>query len=52
MSTVAEGVETAEQLDRMRGLGCDSVQGYLLGRPANAAQATLYVTDLFSHSDI
>jgi diguanylate cyclase len=30
---VAEGVETSEQLDRMRALGCDAVQGFLLGRP-------------------
>ncbi|MFC3386269.1 putative bifunctional diguanylate cyclase/phosphodiesterase [Couchioplanes azureus] len=34
LSTVAEGVETAEQLHAVRALGCDSVQGYLLGRPA------------------
>ncbi len=46
MSTVAEGIETAEQLDRVRGLGCDSVQGYLMGRPVNAAKATSYITDL------
>jgi len=30
---VAEGVETAEQLAVLRALGCDAVQGYLLGRP-------------------
>ncbi len=29
----AEGVETEQQLDLLRGLGCTSVQGYLLGRP-------------------
>jgi diguanylate cyclase (GGDEF)-like protein/PAS domain S-box-containing protein len=28
---VAEGVETSEQLEAVRGLGCDEVQGYLLG---------------------
>lgn len=31
--TVAEGVETAPQLDELRRLGCDQLQGYLLGRP-------------------
>jgi EAL domain-containing protein (putative c-di-GMP-specific phosphodiesterase class I) len=29
MITVAEGVETREQLDILRGEGCDQVQGYL-----------------------
>jgi diguanylate cyclase (GGDEF)-like protein/PAS domain S-box-containing protein len=33
LSVIAEGVETAEQLALMRGLTCDHVQGYLLGRP-------------------
>jgi diguanylate cyclase (GGDEF)-like protein/PAS domain S-box-containing protein len=37
-TTVAEGVETEEQLARLRSLGCDAVQGYLLGRPAPAEQ--------------
>jgi diguanylate cyclase (GGDEF)-like protein/PAS domain S-box-containing protein len=31
---VAEGVETTEQLDILRDLGCSHVQGYLLARPA------------------
>ncbi|MGN6523404.1 MAG: putative bifunctional diguanylate cyclase/phosphodiesterase [Actinomycetes bacterium] len=33
LRVVAEGVETAEQLDSVRGLGCDFAQGYLLARP-------------------
>jgi diguanylate cyclase (GGDEF)-like protein/PAS domain S-box-containing protein len=33
LETVAEGVETAEQLDFLRNCGCDLVQGFLLGRP-------------------
>ena len=33
MSTIAEGVETAGQLDRIRADGCTSVQGYLFSRP-------------------
>ncbi len=33
MRTVAEGVETPEQLARMRREGCSDVQGYLTGRP-------------------
>ena len=33
MRTVAEGVETPEQLAMLRELGADLVQGFLLGRP-------------------
>lgn len=33
---VAEGVETAEQLDQQRRLGCHGAQGYLIGRPKPA----------------
>jgi EAL domain-containing protein (putative c-di-GMP-specific phosphodiesterase class I) len=36
LSTVAEGIEVAEQLDVLRRLGCDVGQGYLLGRPGPA----------------
>lgn len=36
IKTIAEGVETQEQLDILCGLGCDQVQGYLLGRPVPA----------------
>jgi len=32
-AVVAEGIETKAQLRRLTVLGCDSVQGYLLGRP-------------------
>ena len=33
LHSVAEGVETEEQLDMLRALGCHSAQGYLLARP-------------------
>lgn len=36
MRTVAEGVETAAQLDQLRRTRCDAVQGYLLARPMPA----------------
>jgi predicted signal transduction protein with EAL and GGDEF domain len=38
ISTVAEGVETAEQLSRLRQLGCSEVQGYLFSRPVPATE--------------
>ena len=34
----AEGVETEDQLRRLRELGCPQAQGFLLGRPAAAEQ--------------
>ncbi|HEY4269687.1 MAG TPA: EAL domain-containing protein [Galbitalea sp.] len=33
LRTVAEGIETQSQLDRVRALGCDRAQGYLIGEP-------------------
>ena len=33
MTTIAEGVETADQLARIRAEGCTSVQGYLFSKP-------------------
>jgi diguanylate cyclase len=43
MSTVAEGVESAEQYDILCRLGCDTVQGFLTGRPL-APSGTLDLT--------
>ncbi len=36
LDALAEGVETEEQLTELKRLGCDLVQGYLLGRPVDA----------------
>ena len=38
MSTIAEGVETEEQLARIRAEGCTSVQGFLFSRPVGPDQ--------------
>ena len=35
MTTTAEGVETREQLDRVRQLGCTHVQGYFYSPPVS-----------------
>jgi diguanylate cyclase (GGDEF)-like protein len=39
MTITAEGVETREQLELLRGLGVNEVQGYYICRPAPAAEA-------------
>jgi diguanylate cyclase (GGDEF)-like protein/PAS domain S-box-containing protein len=38
LRVVAEGVETAAQIDFLRELGCDEMQGYFCGRPMPAAE--------------
>ena len=37
-SVIAEGVETTEQIDRLRELGCEAMQGYVIARPMPAVQ--------------
>ena len=38
---VAEGVESPQQLSGLRSVGCDFIQGYLLGRPMPAEDAAM-----------
>ncbi|MFQ3680044.1 MAG: EAL domain-containing response regulator [Pseudanabaenaceae cyanobacterium] len=38
LKTIAEGIETSEQLRNLRAIGCEYGQGYFLGRPLPAAQ--------------
>ena len=38
LSVVAEGVETAEIMDMLRSLGCDSAQGYHIAKPMPGAE--------------
>jgi diguanylate cyclase (GGDEF)-like protein len=40
MITTAEGVETKQQLQQVRTLGCTEVQGFLISRPKNLADIT------------
>lgn len=38
LKVVAEGIETAEQVDFLRQLGCDQYQGFFFSRPVDAAR--------------
>ena len=39
---IAEGVETAAQLEFLRERGCDQIQGYYLGRPMSPEALELF----------
>jgi diguanylate cyclase (GGDEF)-like protein/PAS domain S-box-containing protein len=45
VQTTAEGVETWEQFEQVRGLGSDSAQGYLLARPMAPDRIVLAALD-------
>jgi diguanylate cyclase (GGDEF)-like protein len=38
LEVLAEGVETEAQFEALAGLGCDAIQGFLLGKPVPAAE--------------
>jgi diguanylate cyclase (GGDEF)-like protein len=43
LSVVAEGVEDDATLERLRIMGCDVVQGYLLARPMGAVETAVWM---------
>ena len=46
LQTIAEGIETDEQLEVLREMGCHSGQGYILGRPVDAQKfAELFLAE-------
>jgi diguanylate cyclase (GGDEF)-like protein/PAS domain S-box-containing protein len=48
MGVIAEGVETEEQLERLRALGCEYGQGYLVSRPLDAPK----IGDLLQNMEV
>lgn len=45
VDTLAEGVETAEQLAFLRDIGCDRIQGYYYGRPMSLADLVPHLVE-------
>ena len=43
VDVVAEGVETEQQLDYLRRLGCDLIQGFLISRPLPVAEINRFM---------
>jgi diguanylate cyclase (GGDEF)-like protein len=48
LSVLAEGVETAAQVDHLRRLGCDGAQGFLFGRPVPEDEAEKLIDGVLS----
>jgi diguanylate cyclase (GGDEF)-like protein/PAS domain S-box-containing protein len=46
LQVVAEGVETAEQLQMLREFGCDLLQGFLYARPLDVDAVPAFLTEL------
>lgn len=51
MTIVAEGVETSDQQQLLTQLGCNTLQGYLLARPAAPDKLLETITHLFKRAE-
>ncbi len=50
MRTIAEGVETSEQMHALQQMGCDEMQGYFFGRPMEVEEATTLARGELRHA--
>ncbi|MBV8841010.1 MAG: EAL domain-containing protein [Alphaproteobacteria bacterium] len=51
MTTTAEGVETVEELERVRALGCTDVQGFLYSRPMPVRELARHLGEQSARKD-
>jgi predicted signal transduction protein with EAL and GGDEF domain len=49
LETIAEGIETVEQLERLRVLDCELGQGYHFSVPLDGAELTAYLEQALEH---
>jgi diguanylate cyclase (GGDEF)-like protein len=52
VTTSAEGVETKEQLDKLREEGCTEVQGFLFSRPKPASEIPSIISSFNQNSEV
>jgi EAL domain-containing protein (putative c-di-GMP-specific phosphodiesterase class I) len=50
LGVVAEGVEDPEVLERLRQLGCDVAQGYLMSRPIPAHELSAWLSEFVARA--
>lgn len=46
LTTIAEGVETVEQLDYVQRLGCELIQGYYYSKPVTADELPVVIEQI------
>ena len=49
LRVIAEGIENAKQLDLIRSLGCEYVQGFLYSKPVSSDQVEMLLWDGFAY---
>ena len=45
LTTIAEGVETADQVSSLKEMGCDIIQGYYFSRPLPAEEFEKFIVE-------